>query len=264
MKKFFSITGLGTTIFVTFLFVFFKEAIESFSQQIKSGVANVGVALINMYYKQCASASLNVFITSIILFIAFCFLIVFITDGIIRITKKIVNKVKSKDESLNIPLVPIQPDKLNYDESVQIENASTELDDIDSQLEGKITGLENYVNSISRLDNINSQLKDIKTELENYEKSHSKNKILKTISVFEMIFICAYIVIYITMPIIHKTAFDMKMTQVTPYISSSEINQLKSDWVSMRSYEDYKLINDRIHEVRNENDLPSIYIGFLK
>lgn len=64
-----------------------------------------------------------------------------------------------------------------------------------------------------------------------------------------------YMIFYVFIPAILWNGFDITITQVSPYTEESEIIVLRSQWVSMKTYEDFCLINDRLLEIRQENNL---------
>jgi len=52
-----------------------------------------------------------------------------------------------------------------------------------------------------------------------------------------------------------KNKFDLKIIKITPYVDTSELNMLKSDWTRMRSKDDFNDIMDQIELIVKEHNL---------
>ena len=77
------------------------------------------------------------------------------------------------------------------------------------------------------------------------------------ISVILVIALTYFLVIFfITTPISLSNKFEQDITKIAPYVEESEIIQLKSDWLCMRSKSDYDDIYERINIVKEEHELP--------
>ncbi|MDR2561750.1 MAG: hypothetical protein LBC63_08275 [Holophagales bacterium] len=63
------------------------------------------------------------------------------------------------------------------------------------------------------------------------------------------IFHSMFLVFYIWLPFWLKSSFDKNLIIITPYVDTQTINLLKSDWVKMKSFEQYKNINTRIRTI---------------
>lgn len=78
--------------------------------------------------------------------------------------------------------------------------------------------------------------------------------ISKASIVFWILFLCN-IVIYKYAPATVNQTFNRKIIQITPYIEISELELLRSEWVSMESKDDYDRIVEKIDYVLIENNL---------
>lgn len=61
---------------------------------------------------------------------------------------------------------------------------------------------------------------------------------------------------YMIYPATMWQEFENRIIQISPYVEESEVVLLKSKWVSMRTKEDYDEIDNYIHRIRAEHDLP--------
>jgi putative exporter of polyketide antibiotics len=221
MKKLFSTQGLGWAIVIFILGLFIKNIYD----QIKIGFTSVGASMLDLYARKCATASLEnliiIIVFTLILAAIISQIVVLTIDLIRRIHEKVIKK-PTKSQSKN--------DSLQSDND---KNAET----------------------------VKNKLEKLAEETVTIDKKLNKIKILDLSARIFIILAGVYSLFYTIFPIIQHEAFDKDITQVTPYISTAEVNQLKSDWVSMESYKDYKLIDDRISEIREENNLSSIYRG---
>lgn len=69
-------------------------------------------------------------------------------------------------------------------------------------------------------------------------------------------FIYMFITFFVTAPMSLSNMFQQDIIKIAPYVEESEITQLKSDWVCMRSKEDFDAIYERINQIKEEHDLP--------
>ncbi|MCL2633553.1 MAG: hypothetical protein FWD34_03455 [Oscillospiraceae bacterium] len=69
------------------------------------------------------------------------------------------------------------------------------------------------------------------------------------------IFFIVYTFIFTLIPSSQKSYFEREIIKITPYVEAHEIDMLKSDWVLMKSREDYLDIRNRINAICDEYDL---------
>ncbi|MDR0974385.1 MAG: hypothetical protein LBL80_01695 [Ruminococcus sp.] len=86
-------------------------------------------------------------------------------------------------------------------------------------------------------------------------KNKKQHKILTIISIILLIIVNIISTATFVMPLLHNEYFDYSMKSISPYISNQEVLQLESDWVNMRSYEDYMKIYERLIEVKEQYNL---------
>lgn len=84
---------------------------------------------------------------------------------------------------------------------------------------------------------------------------NSSIKKLKIVSIVLSALFFVFVHITTVIPGMYYLKFDRSMTIIRPYIDEKEYNSLKSKWHLMKSKDDYEFINQRIHEVRDENGL---------
>lgn len=83
-----------------------------------------------------------------------------------------------------------------------------------------------------------------------------KSKIFLTLgSVF---FTCFFVftIAFVFVPANIYKKFTRDITMITPYVETNQVAQLKSSWVLMRGYDDYKDIYSIIDKVKEMNNLP--------
>lgn len=80
-------------------------------------------------------------------------------------------------------------------------------------------------------------------------------RITSRICIFFWILFLCYVFIYQLWPATVNGTFNRRIVQITPYIEASEIDILKSEWVSMESKDDYDQIKVKIDNILSENDL---------
>ena len=102
-----------------------------------------------------------------------------------------------------------------------------------------------------------------KKRLDRYKKRYSKKasvspKRIKVslilYSIFIFIFVL-YVLVYIVVPSALWQTFELTITRVSPYIEDGEIKMIRSQWVSMKTVEDFNAINSRLLEIREQYSL---------
>lgn len=79
---------------------------------------------------------------------------------------------------------------------------------------------------------------------------------LSILLIILIVFIYLVFIVVVTTPMNLHNKFEQDMVKIAPYIEESEIYQLKSDWVCMRSKSEYDVIYLVIDKVKEENVLP--------
>lgn len=87
------------------------------------------------------------------------------------------------------------------------------------------------------------------------KKSRIFVKIMGWICVISMILLFGYIFVYQYIPASTNVSFDRCITQITPYVEKERIDLLKSNWVSMKTKNDYEKILDEIGSILVKNGL---------
>lgn len=79
----------------------------------------------------------------------------------------------------------------------------------------------------------------------------------------ESITLCVILVLYTVFvfwtfitPISKLSEFERNITMIKPYTNDKTVIMLESDWVRMRSKDDYDKIYETINKIKEENDLP--------
>ena len=70
------------------------------------------------------------------------------------------------------------------------------------------------------------------------------------------VFLYLFIIFFVTTPMELSNKFEQDIIKVTPYVEEKDIEQLKSDWVCMRSKSDYDVLYEYIDKIKTENKLP--------
>ncbi len=107
------------------------------------------------------------------------------------------------------------------------------------------------------LDSIKQQVNKAKKKLA--KKEHQPTT--KTTRIMFALILC-FLIIYIAglfmygmLPVALWNTFDISITQIAPYVEEQQIKVLRSQWTQMRSYEDFKQIDNFILNVKQENGL---------
>lgn len=80
-------------------------------------------------------------------------------------------------------------------------------------------------------------------------------KIPDIIFVVMCIFLTLDTVVFKYIPVLQRDDFDRWIIQITPYVEAKEIDLLKSNWASMQTESDYRLIYNEIYNILEENNL---------
>ena len=97
--------------------------------------------------------------------------------------------------------------------------------------------------------------KEIEAILTVPKKKEKKHKVISTIGIVVISLYLLWASIFIVFPVFLWQAFDVSTTQIRPYISDIEMDNLKSKWTLMKSKEDFVEINSYILKIREENGL---------
>lgn len=84
---------------------------------------------------------------------------------------------------------------------------------------------------------------------------YSKVKTVLTVFILSMFAMIVYIFLFILVPISMVDKFQKDITVITPYSDERTIQKLESDWVCMRSENEFIEIYDVIHKIKQENNL---------
>ena len=99
-----------------------------------------------------------------------------------------------------------------------------------------------------------SKIKDKDTT--DIEKDVTKaGKLVAVLVIWTALFV-AYILLFVYLPLNMLDTFQRNITEITPYSDEATIHQLESDWVCMRSENEYKEIYKVINKIKQEHDLP--------
>jgi len=93
----------------------------------------------------------------------------------------------------------------------------------------------------------------------NTETIVKKSKNIKTMTIILIVVYSFYFSLIIGFDIIpHRvwTEYQKDLIIIAPYIEQQELDVIKSDWVCMRTKEDYEAIYERINQVKEEHNLP--------
>lgn len=106
---------------------------------------------------------------------------------------------------------------------------------------------------------IKKQMIDLENEYMDLEnKKLRKEKRDRTISIVILIilmFFFIYEIGYTYVPSVYKENFDRTITKIRPYIEDRQVNQLNSDWVSMKTQQDYLILKEKISEIEEKYNL---------
>lgn len=69
------------------------------------------------------------------------------------------------------------------------------------------------------------------------------------------ILIFLFVTVYQCFPAVINETFDKTITQITPYVKEEKIEMMRSDWVSMKTKDDFDAINEELLRIREEHDL---------
>jgi hypothetical protein len=232
MKKIFkkiSLKDIAQAIIATLIVVYIIQPIIDMA---KYYPRNIFSSLTDFFYYCAANSSGN----ETILFVALVVVQLVLSISIVKYDEK------TKDYSNDIDYILRDIEANKRIMSVISENA------------------ENAGELKNKLDDIENKL--LIEGLEKLNKEQSKNtKFLKIKNAFIIVYTIllltlipfTYVLMYI--PSAYKNSFDIAITKITPYVESSVIDMLQSDWVRMKTKKDYIDISKRIELILEENNL---------
>lgn len=108
-----------------------------------------------------------------------------------------------------------------------------------------------------KADKILNELSKIKDkDTTDIEKDVTKaGKLVAVLVIWTALFV-GYILLFVYLPLNMLDTFQRNITEITPYSDEATIHQLESDWVCMRSENEYKEIYKVINKIKQEHDLP--------
>jgi len=105
--------------------------------------------------------------------------------------------------------------------------------------------VSNFCNQISDTENIE----------EFKEKNQSKIKRLRWCSMAFLITCGFFTLTYFYFPFSIKTSFDISITKISPYTDTNKLDVLKSDWMCMKSKDDFYNIKNQIDWIIEQHNL---------
>jgi len=107
-------------------------------------------------------------------------------------------------------------------------------------------------------ENIASFEEKIRTIGDEIEKSEQALKIKKKVT-FAVLLINTlwflFLLVYTILPLGLRESFNNSVDKIAPYTDSQTVEELRSDWVRMRSRSDYNIIKDQIEQIIKDNNL---------
>ncbi len=94
--------------------------------------------------------------------------------------------------------------------------------------------------------------------LKNEEKLKNTKLQYRLLTSFIILVIFTFIIVtsFVIIPADIYKKFNRDITMISPYVENHKIIQLKSKWVLMKEYNDYKEIYITIDEIKDKNNLP--------
>lgn len=118
----------------------------------------------------------------------------------------------------------------------------------------KISSLNNKDNKIPRdTENPEKALQKLNKKIDILEKRIKKSGIMVIITT---ILLSIHLIITIIAPAIINAGFKNNITMIKPYTDSQTVMMLESDWIRMKSKDNYDKIYDIINQIKEENGLP--------
>lgn len=115
------------------------------------------------------------------------------------------------------------------------------------------------ISSITKENKIVGFLSKNISKVKTADKKSSRETLRFKIGVIFAFIIYAVMLLFgclvITTPSTIYNKFERDLTMIAPYVENQQILELKSDWVLMKSWEDYQEIYEIIDEVKKTNDL---------
>ena len=100
-------------------------------------------------------------------------------------------------------------------------------------------------------------LKENLSKKQSHKNSDSKTiKKVFVLATFLIVLLTLYGILFLLLPLNFVDRFQLAINAVTPYCDTYTIQKLESDWVCMRSEEEYQEIYKVIDEIKQEHQLP--------
>lgn len=86
---------------------------------------------------------------------------------------------------------------------------------------------------------------------------HNSRRLLYVFDAFLLVIYIVFMLVHIADGVYHEMAISMSanIEIVSPYISDNDYKILRSDFLSIRSKEDYKLLNNLLHSIAEDESL---------
>ena len=151
--------------------------------------------------------------------------------------------------------VKIQKEKKTVAYLLKAESALNEVDTIDKETESEKKQNEKLTEAKRALSKAKRMSGAEKKSENNLAGTKKKMRLgLWSLGLLIIFYFFYFFIIYIV-PAGIWHGFERDITQITPYVEEHEVQRLRSDWVSMRTEDDYKEIYDYISSVKSDNNL---------
>ncbi len=229
MKKLFNKNNITNLIISIIGSVIFMQIVTPGMQIIKNMGSGIIKALVDYYYFSCGQASSTEFVSTvayIILIVVICLLM-----SLLSAIASPPDTKKSHQEREDYKQKNINEDNLS--------KTPDELEEDILTIESKVTYLLE------------------KTEEIEAKKINSKKRqaLVARVLIMLVAFYFAMIIAYEYSPLFRKEDFDRRIIQITPYVDDAEIAHLNADWVSMKTKNDYLLLQDRLQSIMDANGI---------
>lgn len=235
MKKLFNSINIKGTIVIgvitTVICVYFVQPLIDIS---RGFTGSIFTSLVNYYYVCSATVEGNEvtrYAALLIFTIAMGLLIVWLFDNILKFT------------------IAIREQKQH-----PTEDFKTETTNIISEepLDSIVTNIERIERNILRIE---EQFNNIDEKRIYSTKALKRKRMLNIFGLLIYIIFLLNILVFAHFPYITKSKFNVNITKITPYVETKEIEMLKSDWVRMKTKDDYIKIVEKIDFIVSENNL---------
>lgn len=102
---------------------------------------------------------------------------------------------------------------------------------------------------------LSKNISKVKTADKKSSRETLRFKIGMIVSYFAYAIFLLFVCLAVATPSAIYNEFDRDLTMIAPYVENQQILELKSEWVSMKGWEDYQEIYEIIDEVKVLNDL---------